>query len=434
MSSTKSLQPQPEKTDEAQLRYVPLKYTLMGSFLLLIIPILIAMSVSDYFNAKSDLENAYKMLQQQTENNILNAIKLVEAGHKVLERFLDENMKDAFVTFVDAYQLAGREPAKMDLEDLKRQLGSKMDLYMINATTKTVEYTTYTKDLGFDFKPWPDLLSLFNQILQTNEFANGGFATEARTGIVRKFAYMPTPDKKYILELGLVSDEFADLMGELNIDKITARLKTLNPSLNQVRIFSRHGHSLGESDYKPNQDTLDIIKKVYETKKTQEVKDKLKKRYTRYLFVNLKDDNFDISSDPSKVIALTYNTRLIDEGLQRTASFHILLSIISIVLSIIFTFIISGWLTKPIQSIVNSVNIIAEGMLDHRIEVETNNELKLLKQSITKMVNSMLVYINQIEQQNNELTKLDRLKDDFYQILPTNYGLLSMALLVLLIR
>jgi two-component system, sensor histidine kinase ChiS len=411
MSSTKSSQ-QAEKTDDAQPRYVPLKYTLMGSFLLLIIPILIAMSVSDYLNAKSDLENAYKMLQQQTENNILNAIKLVDAGHKVLERFLDENMKDKFVTFVDAYHTAGREPAKMDLNDLKKQVGGKMDLYIINATTGIVEYTTYTKDLGVDFKQWPDYWSLFDKILQTNEFANGGFATEARTGTVRKYAYMPTPDKKYILELGLVSDEFADLMGELDIEKITARLKTLNPSLNQVRIFSRHGHSIGD-DYEPPKKTLNIIKKVYETKKTEEIEDKLRKRYTRYLFVNLKDENSDISSDPSKVIALTYNTRLIDEGLERSASFHIFLSIISIVLSIIFTFIISGWLTKPIQSIVNSVNIIAEGMLDHRIEVETNNELKLLKQSITKMVNSMLVYINQIEQQNNELTKLDRLKDDF---------------------
>ncbi|RKZ44022.1 MAG: guanylate cyclase, partial [Gammaproteobacteria bacterium] len=80
---------------------------------------------------------------------------------------------------------------------------------------------------------------------------------------------------------------------------------------------------------------------------------------------------------------------------------------------IIFTFIISAWITKPIQNIVNSVNIIAKGKLDHRIEVETNNELKLLKQSITQMVNSMLMSINQIEQQNNELTKLDKLKDDF---------------------
>jgi two-component system sensor histidine kinase ChiS len=407
MNRTIQTPPLINKLDDNQPPYVPLKYTLMGSFLMLIIPILIAMSVSDYLNAKNDLESAYKMLQQQTENNILNAIKLVEAGNKVLERFIDREMKDAFVTFLDAYEFSGRNPAKMDLEDLKRQIGDKMDLYVINADG-IVEYTTYKKDLKLDFKKWPDVYSFITKVRLEEEFASGGFGTEARTGIVRKFAYMPTPDHEYVLELGLTSKEFADLLGELDISKITTRLKSLNPSLNQVRIFSRHGYSLGdkEKEKKVNEETAAIIKKVYETKKTYEVEDKRKKRYSRYLFVNLKNEDADVSSDPSKVIELTYNTKLIDEGLQRTASFHFLLSIIAIVLSIIFTFIISAWITRPIQSIVNSVNIIAEGQLHHPIEVETNNELKVLKQSITKMVDSILKYIN-------ELKVLDKLKDDF---------------------
>jgi two-component system sensor histidine kinase ChiS len=64
------------------ISYIPLKYILMGAFLLLIIPILIAISVIDYLNAKNDLENAYTLLQRQTENNILNTIKLAEAATK----------------------------------------------------------------------------------------------------------------------------------------------------------------------------------------------------------------------------------------------------------------------------------------------------------------------------------------------------------------
>ncbi len=401
-----------QEPDDMQPPYVPLKYTLMGTFLLLIIPILIAMSVSDYLNAKSDLERAYRMLQQQTESNVLNAIKLVDAGYKVLERFLDEDMKDAFVTFRDAYEIAGRDPSKMNLDDLKIDLGGKMDLYIINADG-IVEYTTYKEDAGLDFKQWPELFSLLKQVRQKDEFVNGGITTEARTGIIRKFAYLSSPDNQYVLELGLFSNEFTDLMGGLDIVKINHRLKSLNPSLNQIRIYGRNGRSLGEPDYNPNDSTLQIINRVYDTKKTEEIVDKIKKHYTRYLFVNLKDEERDVVSDPSKVIELTYNTRLIDEGLQRTASFHFLLSIFAIVLSIIFTFIISAWITRPIQSIVNSVNIIAEGHLSHRIEVEANSELKVLKQSIIKMVNSMLVYINQIKQQNDELTKLDKLKDDF---------------------
>ncbi|MDM8566865.1 response regulator [Candidatus Halobeggiatoa sp. HSG11] len=393
--------------------YMPLKYTLMGSFLLLIIPILIAMSVSNYLIAKNDLGDAYEILQQQTENNVINAIKLVNAGYRVLESFLDKEMQNGFTTFIDAYQLSGRNPAKIDLEDIKGQLNDKMDLYIIN-DKGIVEYTTYTKDLGLDFKKYPETFAFMTKVREDGTFASGGLTSEARTGIIRKYAYMSTPDHKYLLEFGLISNDFADLMGDLDLVKINARLKKLNPFLNQVRIFGRNGNSLGEPDYKPPTNTLKIIETVYDTKKTEHLQNDNTRQYVRYLFVNLKDEKgINIVSDQSKVVELTYNTRLMDESLQRTSSFHFLMSVIAIVLSILVTFIISAWITRPIQSIVKSVDIIADGQLEHKIEAQTNNELKLLKQSITKMVNSILTYANEIEEQNNKLAKLDKLKDDF---------------------
>ena len=397
--------------DNKQLRYVPLKYTLMGSFLLLIIPILIAISYSNYVNAKNDLENAYSFLQKQTENNILNAIKLVNSGHKVLSKFLDKEMEDTFETFTEAYLATHGHPEQIDLEALKKHLGGKMDLYIINPEG-IVKYTTYAKDLGLDLKKWPDVYQKLNEARQRNEYIDGGLATEARTGKIRKFSYKPTPDHKYLLELGVSFDQLDDLVGELDLVQITRRLKGLNPSLTNIKIFSRHGHALGFLNYKPTEETLSIINEVYETQGAHFINDPVQQRQIQYVFVNLKDHS-NSGSDASKVIELTYTTRLIDDSLRRTAAFHLVLSVIAIVLSIIFTFFISAWLTTPIIKIVHSVNIIAQGDLEHPIEVEANNELKLLKQSISIMVDSMLSNINKIRQKNSELNELDKLKDDF---------------------
>lgn len=402
------------------MKYVPLKYTLMGSFLLLIIPILIAMSVSDYLNAKADLESAYELLQKQTENNIINAIKLVDAGNKVLIRFLDKEMEEAFIPFLAAYKAVGNDPAQLDLEALKHSIGQKMrfnlgegmDLYIIDPEGK-VQYTTYEKDLGLNFQNWPDIFSHLQKTLKGQTFVSGGLSTEARTGSLRTYGYMPSPDNKYVLELGLESTDFASLMGELDLIKISDRLKSLNPSLNGVRIFSRLGHLLGSPAFKVDAMTSQIIQQVYETRIPVEYENTINKHITRYLFVNLRDENLDLASDPSKVIELRYNTTLIDESLQRTAGFHFILSVIAIVLSILFTFIISAWITRPIQKLVDSVNVIANGDLEHPIEGTTNNELKLLKHSITLMVDNMLAYINKIRMQNIELKELDKLKDDF---------------------
>ncbi|MCV6638541.1 response regulator [Candidatus Albibeggiatoa sp. nov. NOAA] len=403
---------QEETSAQSSSPYVPLRYTLMGAFLLLIIPMMIAMSVFDYLNAKYDLENAYELLQKQTENNILNAIRLVDSGYSVLDQFLSHDMQTKFKPFIKAYERADRDPSKMDLEALKAQLGGKMDLYLINQEG-IVEYTTYPQDLNLNFKEkTPEFYKVLQDIFATGRFADGDFGTEARTGVFRKYAYMPTPDRKYVLEFGLVSDEFSRLIGELDLTKITSRLRTINPTLDKVRIFSQHGHVIGSEKGKQASETVvSIVKSVYETKTPYEYYNSQRKSLTRYLFLNLKKENS--ASDPSKVIELTYNTKLVDQGLERIATFHTFLGIIAILLSILFTFLISAWITYPIRRIVRSVNLIAQGDLYHPIEVKTNNELKLLKQSITIMVNNLLKYMKQVEQQNENLKELDRLKDDF---------------------
>ncbi|OQW94139.1 MAG: hypothetical protein BWK79_07435 [Beggiatoa sp. IS2] len=383
--------------DDAQSRYMPLKYTLMGSFLLLIIPILIAMSVSDYLNAKADLESAYTQLQKQTEDNIVNAVRLVEAGYKVVERALSKEMRQSFPFFLKAYEDANKNPDKMDLNALKKQLGDRMDLYVINAEG-IVEHTTYRKDTGLDFKEkFPKFFEDITTYREKGGFISPPIATEARTGSIRHFTYMATPDHKYLLELGLPFDEFADLLGDLDLSKITTRLKALNPSLNSIRIFNKNGSLLVDSKNKVSQEVKRIINQVYEQQMTHEIKDEHKKQYLRYIFLNLKaDDNPDF--DHSKVIELNYNRKLIDEGLERTAAFHIVLSIIAIILSIIFTFIISGWITTPIKRLVESVNIVAQGNLNYPIEVKANNELKMLRQSVIIMVESIRNFIDQIKQ------------------------------------
>ena len=404
-----------EYKDDAQSRYMPLKYTLMGSFLLLIIPILIAMSVSDYFNAKTDLENAYTQLQKQTEDNIVNAVKLVEAGYKVVERALSKEMRQSFPLFLKAYEKAGGNPNKIDLNVLRKQLGGRVDLYIIN-TEGVVEYTTYEKDTGLNFQEKPSFFKEITAYREKGGFVSPPIATEARTGSIRHFTYMATPDHKYLLELGLPFDEFADLLGDLDLAKITARLKALNPSLNSVKIFNKNGSLLVSSKDKVNDEIKKIVKKVYEQQRTFEIKDDNKKHHVRYIFLNLKENgdfDSDFDFDHSKIIELSYNTKLIDEGLERTAAFHIVLSVVSIILSIIFTFIISGWITTPIKRLVESVNIVAQGNLNHPIEVKANNELKMLRQSVIIMVDSIRNFIDQIKQQNAELRELDKLKDDF---------------------
>ncbi len=392
-------------------RYMPLKYGIMAAFLLMVMPVLIAMSVFNYFDVRNDMRTAYSLLQQQTENSIIKAIEMVDGGHRILENFLDQKMKEVFKDFIAAYEETGRDPAKMDLEALKQEFGGKMDLYIINKEG-IVQYTTYAKDQNLDFKQWPDHYASLVNILQNDEFVSGGLTTEARTGNLRKFAYMPSPDNRYLLELGLISDEFKELMGDLELLKIANHLKTLNPSLESVKIFSRNGHLLGDPNYEVPSNTKKLITQAYQTKDSLTVHDLEQDKNIHYLFVELKGSNALV--DRSKVVELVYNTKLIDDSLARKTEAHLFISILAIALIILGTFVLAAWITRPIKQIVDGVNVIAKGNLDYPIDhVTARNELKILKQSIIIMVENMRNYINHIEKQNVELRELDRLKDDF---------------------
>ncbi len=392
-------------------RYFPLKYAMMAAFLGLILPILVAMSYVNYTQSRNDMEKAYHLLEQQTDNGILKAIGLVDGGHKILENFLGETMEKGFQRVLQAYEQAGRAPANMDLEALKKELGGKMDVYVIDDTA-TVRYTTYAPDLNLNFKKWPDYFKFINELRNGDGFFAEGLKTEARTGNLRMYTFMPSPDHRYLFEFGMIYKEFEHLVGDLDMLAITNRLKTLNPALQSVRIFSRNGSLLGDPHFKADDKTRAMIEARYVEKNNAYEEDREHLIRKHYLFADLRSAN--TKSDRSKVIELTYDTSLIYESLQRKAISQAALGVVAVILVIFSTFLLAAWITNPIKRIVESVDIIAQGNLDHPIsEANVKNELKILKQSIITMVNNMRDFIDRIQNQNQELKELDKLKDDF---------------------
>ena len=85
-----------------------------------------------------------------------------------------------------------------------------------------------------------------------------------RTGNLRKFAYHPTPDKKYILELGLKASEIKASMAKVDQITIAQQLQGFNPFLRDVRIFDFNAVLLG----KPDTNLQGIVKQDHESGKT----------------------------------------------------------------------------------------------------------------------------------------------------------------------
>ena len=67
----------------------------------------------------------------------------------------------------------------------------------------------YEPELGLDFKKVPYFFEYLTRIRNSEGFFPDRIVQEQKgEGKLRKFAYMPTPDHRYILELGFAKSSF----------------------------------------------------------------------------------------------------------------------------------------------------------------------------------------------------------------------------------
>jgi two-component system sensor histidine kinase ChiS len=389
----------------------------MATILAVILPVLLGLSWLNHQNSSQKLEESHKQLQKQTESQILQVMRLIEAGHQLLGKFLDQEMVQHVSTFAKAYENAF-DVNDLDLSALKKQLDDAYDLYIINHQG-IVEYSTYFQEIGADLSLKPSLYPLLQRSLDEAHFVSSDLISEQWSSKLRKFGFAPTPDGEYILGLAANIEKFSELLGSLNVIKLAQQLRSINPTLLSIKVFTPSAYVLGEADYRPTAEERRIVEQIYRQHDTLERFDTKQQRLTRYIFANMGDAMQaervkDADVMRSKVIQLVYSTWEIQNSLENQASIHFIVSAVAIVISVVLTFLLAAWITRPINQIVRSVDVIAQGDLDHPIEdVQARNELIPLKQSIMLMVRNMLAFIRQIQQHNDELKQLDKLKDDF---------------------
>ena len=91
------------------------------------------------------------LLQVQTEENLVEALQLVDAGFKLYDNTLNRQMKENFKVFLEEYNRSGMDPEKMDLAGIQQEMGDNIDLYIINESG-VIQFSTYKPEIGLDFR------------------------------------------------------------------------------------------------------------------------------------------------------------------------------------------------------------------------------------------------------------------------------------------
>lgn len=371
-------------------------------FSMILITLLVATGITyvDYHQAEETYQKSALTQQQQTEYDLAESIRIVDAGFKLYDDALNVRMRQGFEEFLAEYERAGRDPSRMDLEKVKDELGGAMDLYIINSSF-VIEYTTYAPEKGLDFSQWPYTYNYFKDMINQDGFFPDRVVKEVATGDLRKFAYMPSPDHAYIFELGLVEKELGE-RGTMQYREPLLGIAFNNPDIRNIRAFNIEKQEIG-TGLKAEKEIRPVLDQVMATKEDVEILDNVNGTKRRYFLVDIQDREY--ASDLSWVLELTYDTTTISKALNQLLFFHGMVAALAIMISAGLAMIASRSLSKPVRQIVEDIDTIAKGDLDHTISPTYALEFAQIEDSINSLVRKLKGTIYRLTESEHDLRK-----------------------------
>jgi signal transduction histidine kinase len=382
-------------------------YVLVAMVVLIVIVIGLV-AVNDYYNTQKIFEKNSQHVKRQTEQDIIITIKLTDESYNLYDSSLNEQMRRGFDVVQEEYERSGGTPSRMNLTDVKHELGDQFDVYVINESG-VIEFTSYEPDLGLDFKKIPYFFTYLTRIRNSEGFfADRIVQEQTGGGKIRKYAYMPTPDHRYVLELGLSKTSFSSERSSIQYKNAVDQIASANPYIDHVRIFNTMGKNADNTSDIVDDPTRITLEKVLQQRKDITVTIPETGQSVKYLFIDLKNEQY--GSDMSRVVEISYNNTMLEKAFVEHGQFHLLVAILALIIGICASFVLSRYLLKPIAGIVRDVDRISEGDLDWKITPSHMAEFQVLEQSINTMVSSLKTALREVQDEKTfQLGMIDQL-------------------------
>jgi len=391
-------------------RPLSLIYYLIG-FIALIIGIVVtgALAIS-YIQAKEEIQQDYAILKNNTGNNAVESVWLVNKGLELLDEPFNPPMMRSLDVFKDAYIQSGNDPSRMNLSqvnsDIAPEFSGTSNLYIFNEDG-IIEYSTLPEMEGIDFRQYPDFYQSLTRVRLGSNFSADPVVRSVQDasdtdvkGTLRKFAYLPSPDHQYVLEVGVESQEFLDVRSQFSYQKMAQRLKAINPDLSGIRVYDYYGNVVArEGEAEPGGEQYAGLAILNRTGFS--VPDAADGTQTRYIFVDLRDP--EAVSDHSVVVELRFSSSRLNAALANLVSEYLLIGLFAIILGIVLAYAAFRKLTGDINAIVMDVEKIASGDLTHTIRSVNTSEFAHLESSINIMITKILAYTEELERKKAEL-------------------------------
>lgn len=400
-----------------------------GIILILLLVSLIALVFSWYTTSIARVDDSYITQQNLTDQVLKQSIVWIDRGISLYEGQFVPDLKKAMEIYQEEYRNTGGDVSKLNLSELKRritnELGNDYDLYLID-TEGVVIKTTFKDDLGLDFRKYPDFFQKITEIRLKATFIPDrtvkGFAPGAP---FRKFAYMGTPDGAYLLEISRTFDKllpgdsgasYKELIHSLpKINQYITSTELYNSKYEVVSHFSSDGIHVS-----PNPDIVSELIRVFENKEDRFRIDPVSGDHIRYTFLPVSEIEAPSAREMNLIARTIYSNQMIEEEKIELTFILLIFLLVIVLIAYIGAQAGSRYLSRPINQIVEDIEIIAAGDLDHPVRDSGSSEFRHIENSVNTLVKNLKGNIadlkNREEELLDELAKRWRAEEDYRRL------------------
>lgn len=375
--------------------------------LLMLLLFCIASVVCSFLLYKVTDQNANEQVRLITDN-VIQALITQDLIHLSLEGIATEYMREAMASFQTQYAVANSDLNKIDLTLLKKT-HPQFDFFVIDNNNKVVA-TTFMPDQGLSFNNFPKVIRFLNHVRNTGKIETER-ATQSVNDGMKEFIYQITPDKKYILEIGISFKKFKEILPDSSTDyfdfpNYICKIKGGNHLIQSISIYDLSGSSYYSSQALTNY-AMPLKKKALFNKLLISGKpQKISEAGTLYYYELLYPYDHHPEGYAAKVIEVAIDLELI-----RAPIINALLTYGTIIFcSLITTFLLAARFARriifPVEQLTYATTQIAQGDTNFPVKATCNiNEFNLLATSIDSMRIQLRAQIRDLNQYNDQLTK-----------------------------
>lgn len=308
----------------------------------------ILIAIFDYQKLDDRVRVSQQEIIQMAEDKIIDSFTTIEKVYHLIDQPLVKEM-EAYST--DLLQLYEEQPdfSTWDFQKLKHSYG--MDVFIIDKQN-IVRFASFEPDVGLDFNACcPIFAELLNERRAGESFTHDDLDIQTKTGELKKFSYLPTPDHQYIIELAVTIDE-EPIFEQFNFLETIIQLEREFDTIESIRVYNFEGYMLGSKMvnndfYRVSPEQRQFFQEILTSKQTVEHSFKENEHpYTaRYIPYQLNEKK-NVTSD--RVVEIVYNDVELSSLLRDYREEFFIQLLVIIITTVALSFIIAGIVSKPI--------------------------------------------------------------------------------------